>query len=41
LNGCDCIVFTAGVGENGYDVREAICTEMDYLGIKMDTEKNR
>ena len=22
LNGCDCLVFTAGVGENGYDVRE-------------------
>lgn len=41
LNGCDCIVFTAGVGENGYDVREAICTDMDYLGIKMDTEKNK
>ncbi len=41
LNGCDCIVFTAGVGENGYDVREAICKDMDYLGIKMDNEKNK
>ncbi len=41
LNGCDCIVFTAGVGENGYDVREAICTNMDYLGVKMDVEKNK
>jgi acetate kinase len=41
LNGCDCIVFTAGVGENGYDVREAICKDMDYLGIKMDSEKNK
>ncbi|HPT69686.1 MAG TPA: acetate kinase [Syntrophomonas sp.] len=41
LNGCDCLVFTAGVGENGYDVREAICTDMEYLGVKMDTEKNK
>jgi len=41
LNGCDCLVFTAGVGENGYDVREAICKDMEYLGVKMDTEKNK
>jgi acetate kinase len=41
LNGCDCLVFTAGVGENGYDVRECICQDLDYLGVKMDTEKNK
>jgi acetate kinase len=41
LNGCDCLVFTAGVGENGYDVRQAICADMDYLGVKMDNEKNK
>jgi acetate kinase len=41
LNGCDCLVFTAGVGENGYDVRQAICSDMDYLGVKMDIEKNK
>ncbi len=41
LNGCDCIVFTAGVGENGYDVREAICANMEYLGVVMDVEKNK
>ena len=41
LNGCDCLVFTAGVGENGYDVREAICKDMEYLGVNMDTEKNK
>jgi acetate kinase len=40
LNGCDCLVFTAGVGENGYDNREMICDNLDYLGIKMDKEKN-
>lgn len=41
LNGCDCLVFTAGVGENGYDVREKVCEDLDYLGIKMDVEKNK
>jgi acetate kinase len=41
LNGCDCIVFTAGVGENGINMREAICKNMDYLGIIMDVEKNK
>ncbi len=40
LNGCDCIVFTAGVGENGIDMRENICKDLEALGIKMDTEKN-
>ncbi len=41
LNGCDCIVFTAGVGENGWDIRASICKDLDYIGIKMDPEKNR
>ncbi|MDD2585336.1 MAG: acetate kinase [Syntrophomonadaceae bacterium] len=41
LNGCDCLVFTAGVGENGIDIRESICSDLDYLGIKMDAEKNK
>ena len=40
LNGCDCIVFTAGVGENGISMRKNICENLDYLGISMDTEKN-
>jgi acetate kinase len=41
LNGCDCIVFTAGVGENGIGTREEICKNLDELGIKMDTAKNK
>lgn len=40
LNGCDCLVFTAGVGENAADVRESICSNLDYLGVKIDAEKN-
>lgn len=41
LNGCDCLVFTAGVGENAIDIREKICEGLDYLGIKLDVEKNK
>ena len=40
MNGVDAIVFTAGIGENGPDVREEICADMDGLGIKIDTEAN-
>jgi len=40
LNGLDAIVFTAGVGENDSIVREMVCAEMDFLGIKLNVEKN-
>ena len=40
MNGVDCIVFTAGVGENTPSVREAICENMQYLGLAIDKEKN-
>lgn len=41
LNGLDAIVFTAGVGENDCAIRQMICAEMDFLGIKLDEEKNK
>ncbi len=41
MNGLDCIVFTAGIGENDEDVREAVIKDMEYLGVKLDSEKNR
>ena len=40
MNGVDCIVFTAGVGENTSSVRSAICGNMDYLGLCIDEKKN-
>lgn len=40
MNGVDCIVFTAGIGENTVSVRSAICKDMDYLGVKIDEDKN-
>ena len=41
LNGCDCLVFTAGVGENSSLVRERVLENLDALGIGLDREKNR
>lgn len=41
LNGCDCLVFTAGVGENQYEIREGICRDLENLGIKLDAQKNK
>ncbi len=40
MNGLDCLVFTAGIGENDARVRSEVCADMDFLGIKMDEEKN-
>ncbi|WP_022825027.1 acetate/propionate family kinase [Hymenobacter norwichensis] len=40
LNGLDAIIFTAGVGENDALVRKLVCQHMDYLGVKLDAEKN-
>ena len=40
MNGVDIIVFTAGVGENQEGVRWDSCADMEFLGIKMDAERN-
>ncbi|MBE7065699.1 MAG: acetate kinase [Ruminococcaceae bacterium] len=40
MNGADAIVFTAGVGENDVGSRALMCQDLDFLGIKMDPEKN-
>lgn len=40
LNGCDAIVFTAGIGENAPFIRKTALEDLEYLGIKIDTEKN-
>ena len=40
MNGVDAIVFTAGVGENAPDSREAICEYFGYLGVKIDKDAN-
>ena len=40
LGGLDCLVFTAGVGENSASMRARICQNLEYLGVKIDPEKN-
>jgi len=40
MNGVDIIVFTGGVGENMPILREMVCTDMEYLGVKVDVKKN-
>ncbi len=40
MNGADILVFTGGVGENGFESREEICKDLDGIGIKLDTAKN-
>ncbi len=40
LGGLDCLVFTAGVGENSATMRARICEDLEYLGVKIDAEKN-
>jgi acetate kinase len=40
MGGLDALVFTGGIGENAVEVREEVCRNMEYLGIKLDTLKN-
>lgn len=40
LNGLDCIVFTAGLGENQSHLRYAICRGLKFMGVKIDAELN-
>lgn len=40
LNGLDCLVFTAGIGERSAMIRELVCKDMNYLGIVLDNQKN-
>ena len=40
MNGVDVIVFTAGVGENSVELREAVCRGLSFLGVELDPERN-
>lgn len=41
MGGIDVLIFTAGIGENAEKVREMCCSELDFLGIKLDAERNK
>ncbi|MEO1433102.1 MAG: acetate kinase, partial [Cyanobacteria bacterium J06633_8] len=40
LGGLDALIFTAGVGENSPEIRQATCEAFEFLGIQIDTNKN-
>jgi acetate kinase len=40
MGGLDCIVFTAGVGENSPKVRELCCQGLEFLGATLDQSRN-
>ncbi|HHU03126.1 MAG: acetate/propionate family kinase [Christensenellales bacterium] len=41
MGGVDVIVFTAGIGENGIELRERVMEDMSFLGAAIDKEKNK
>tara|TARA_R100000789_G_scaffold92454_1_gene91022 strand:- start:579 stop:1781 length:1203 start_codon:yes stop_codon:yes gene_type:complete len=41
MNGVDALIFTAGIGENSDVIRSLVCNDMDFLGIKLNEEKNK
>jgi acetate kinase len=41
VNGAEAIVFTAGIGEHSWKVREAALQDMEWMGVRLDTQANR
>ncbi len=41
MGGVDIILFTGGAGENQWEVRDGATSGLEYMGVKMDAEKNR
>ena len=41
MGGVDLIVFTGGVGENSSEMRETVCSGLEFMGVKFDREANR
>ncbi|GMU96036.1 acetate/propionate family kinase [Ignavibacterium album] len=41
MGGVDALVFTGGIGENSFEVREEVCKDMEFMGIHLDSLKNQ
>lgn len=41
LGGADAIVFGGGIGENSPEIRERICSNLDFFGLQLDLDKNK
>lgn len=40
LGGLDVLTFTAGIGENDYRTRRRLCEKLEFMGVKIDNERN-
>lgn len=40
LKGLDAVVFTGGIGENQINIRKKICENLEWMGVKIDLDKN-
>jgi acetate kinase len=41
LEGLDVLVFTGGIGENGCNTRQGICKGLEFMGIQLDSARNK
>lgn len=41
MNGVDAVIFTGGLGENSAELRKYVCEHLEYLGLRLDNEKNQ
>lgn len=41
MGGVDLLIFTGGVGENSFELRSWVCSDMEFMGIKIDESVNR
>ena len=40
MGGVDAVIFTGGIGENDSSMRALVCEDMEFLGMKLDAERN-
>ena len=41
MGGIDAVIFTGGIGENDDNIRESVCSDMEFLGLRFDKLANR
>ncbi|MGB4440208.1 MAG: acetate kinase, partial [Sedimentibacter sp.] len=41
MDGMDILVFSGGVGQNAYYIREKVCCGLEYMGVEIDLNKNK
>ncbi|HZS05377.1 MAG TPA: acetate kinase [Blastocatellia bacterium] len=40
MNGADAVVFTGGIGENSAEIRARICEGLEWVGLRLDADRN-